>query len=179
MCPDKELISAYHDHETDARWTMDIKAHIEGCEKCSIENSKFESISSFLQTNEVPCEGQIKSRIYNAIERRQTVITPGSIWRKHFDVSFSAIISAAAVVTVICAALIIGLMRFGQGAAVVEEIYPESEIVVQVLSLEDVAAYLLSDDSAFDVLITIPSSDAFSVTGEPQLIREADYRRGE
>ena len=45
--------------------------------------------------------------------------------------------------------------------------------------MEDAAAYLLSDDSGFDVLITIPASETWSFSGEPQLIREADYKRSQ
>lgn len=179
MCPDKELISAHFDGETSGKWISEINEHIKSCNECRVETSKIASMSRILDEVSVPDEEAIKKRVYAAVERRKTVIYSESLWTKHFDVSFSVILSAAAVVVVLCAALLFGLQRFSLAPAVVEEIKEEPELTVQILSLEDVAGYLLSDDTGFDVLITIPSSGSLSVSGEPQLIREADYRRGQ
>lgn len=179
MCPDKELISAFYDDETDHRWSSEIKKHIKGCSICSGEYNKLDKISFYMSESGIPDEKLIKERMYESIQRRRNVIYQGSFWKKHIDVSLQVILSAAAVVIVLCAVLIVGLQQFSS-PAVAEEIRNESaELNVQILSFEDAAAYLLSDDSGFDVLITIPASDAWSVSGEPQLIREADYKRGQ
>ena len=179
MCPDKELISAYYDGETDERWSLEIKTHVEDCRKCSGEYKSFNSISSILGSSVIPGEDDIKKRVYSSIERKKTVIDTEPYWKRHLEISFSALVAAAAVLAVVCAALVINIRQAGQAPTLVEEITPESEMRVQVLSFDDAAAYIFSDDSGFDVLITIPSSETLSLSGEPQLIREADYKRGQ
>ncbi|MDC7227445.1 MAG: hypothetical protein PQJ61_11840 [Spirochaetales bacterium] len=179
MCPDKELISAWHDGETGRRWSEEITMHITDCEDCAAEAGRLDSLSILLHESKIPGEKEIRDRVYNAIERRRAVGSSEAFWRRHIDISMPVLLSAAAMLIVFFAAVLFAFQRLEAVPEVVEEIQPEPEISLQVISLEDAAAILLSDDSGFDVLITIPSGDALSVTGEPQLIREADYRRGE
>ena len=179
MCPDKELISAYYDGETDGKWSSEIKTHIDECKDCSVEYEKLASISAFLAQDKIPNEEELTNRVYASIERRKSVIYPVSFWRRHIDLSFPAIMAAAAVLAVIFTVLLVNMRQSAQSQALVEEITPEPEPSIQVLSFDEAAAYIFSDDSGFDVLITIPSSDVLSVSGEPQLIREAEYRRGQ
>ena len=181
MCPDRELISAYYDGETDSKWSFNIKEHIESCTSCSESMNAVNDISRFLNNSEVPGESEIKDRVFDAIERKRTVIKYQPIWRKHFDVSFPvAAAAAAAMVVFLTTTLVIGLNSISKTEYMVEEIKDEPQkINAQVISIDDAAAYLLSDDSGFDVLITIPAGDGLSLTGEPQLIREADYKRSQ
>ena len=180
MCPDKELISAYYDGETDARWSSEIKAHVDDCPQCSEKYEQIKRLSIYLNNTVVPNEEIIKARVYEAIKRKKSVIYPEKFWKKHVELSFPALLGAAVIVVILCAAMLIGLQPFKTDPIVVEEIPPETNTLhVQLISIEDAAAYLLSDDSGFDVLITIPAAEGLSVTGEPQLIREADYKRGQ
>ena len=179
MCPDRELISAWYDGETDGRWMSEIKRHVDECNDCAAELDRFRRLSSSVQSVAVPGEQQIKERLYASIERKKHVVYPEPFWQKHFEISFPMLVGAAAVVFMLFTALLVGILRFGSAPEVVEEIKAEPEVAMQVISLEEAAAFILSDDSGFDVLITIPSSDALSLSGEPQLIREADYKRGQ
>ncbi len=181
MCPDRELISAFFDDETNERWSSELKEHIENCTECSVNYKKVKELSISLRSINVPGENEIRSRVYSAVERRRAVFNTEPFWKRHVEISYPALMGAAAVVAVLCAAMLIGLTRFsGQQQYIVEEIKEEPlPINVQLISIEDAAAYLLSDDSGFDVLITIPSAKGLSVSGEPQLIREADYKRSQ
>ncbi len=180
MCPDKELLSAYYDGETDDKWASEIKKHIDQCTNCTKALEEYGKISRSLSVSEVPAQELTKERIYSAVSRRSHVIYSEPFWRKHFDVSFSALAGAAAVVIVLAAALLFGIHQFDSPVSVVDEITPEgADMTIKFISMDDAAAYLLSDDSGFDVLITIPAQGVLSFTGEPQLIREADYRRSQ
>lgn len=181
MCPDNELISAYYDNELDSQWSGGIQEHLDRCEKCRNRLTDYHEIGRILDSTEVPGEDQIKNRMLGVIERRQQVLSSEVFWRKHLNISIPVILAAAALMIVFFAGMMLGLLPFQSGQQqLVEEIEPETpDIYVQVINLEDAAAYLLSDDSGFDVLITIPSSEALSFSGEPQMIREADYKRGQ
>lgn len=180
MCPDKELISAYYDGETDPRWSDEIGTHIESCKECTDEFEKIVSLSRFIQTSELGHENEIKDRVYKSIIRKRSVVYMQPVWKRHYDVSFPMVAGAAALFVVLTAALIFGFQLQQPPGYMVEEIREEpSQIRAQVISIEDAAAYLLSDESGFDVLITIPNGEGLSLSGEPQLIREADYKRGQ
>lgn len=181
MCPDNQLLSAYFDHELDEHWAEKVEEHLSGCINCRETVSGYGKIKTLLDDSAVPGENEIKVRLLDELERKRRVACPDIFWKRHLNVSAPVLFAAAAMVIVFFAALLFGMFPFGrQEQYVAEEIttIPE-EISVQLISLDDAAAYILSDDSGFDLLITIPSSEALSVTGEPQLIREADFRRGQ
>lgn len=180
MCPDRELISAYFDDETNQYWSGKIKEHMGSCISCSNEVKKLDKISLILESSEVPDELEIKERLYKSLTRKRKVIFTQPVWKKHFDVSFPLLAVAAALVLILSTVMLFGFRNFTASKDIVEEIQEEPlNLKVQLISIEDAAAYLLSDDSGFDVLITIPAGEDLSLTGEPQLIREADYIRGQ
>lgn len=179
MCPDKELISAFYDNETGDKWSSNIKSHIESCGDCSAEQEKLKKISVLLSHTIVPDEDIIKQRVYSAIERRRNVIYPWTFWKKNIEVSLPAVVGAAALITILFAAFVVGMKQVSAPVVVEEIREAPANVSLQVISMEDAAAYILSDDSGFDLLITIPASEAWAVTGEPQLIREADYKRSQ
>jgi len=181
MCPDGQLISAYFDDELDKQWSEGIEDHLTQCVKCKKRFSGYQKLNALIDNSVVPGELEMKVRMLGEIERRAQVVYPEAFWRKHLLVSIPVLMGAAALIIVFFVGMMLGLIPFqGQGQQLVEEISTDStEINVQVINLEDVAAYILSDDSGFDLLITIPSSETLSVSGEPRLIREADYKRGQ
>ena len=179
MCPDRELISAYYDGELDGRWAFEIEKHISECGSCAEKLGTYRRISGLLGESSVPDEEQIRKRIPGAVRRKsETSYIP--FWRRNISISIPAVAAAAALAVVFFAGFFIGNNPLSSGTEVVEEIPVQTEKVnLQVISLEDAAAYILSDDSGFDVLITIPPSENLSVAGEPKLIRSADYKRGD
>ncbi len=181
MCPDNELISAYYDNELDRQWSGGVQEHLERCEKCSSTVSDYQKIGRLLSTSAVPGEDEIKNRMLGVIERRQNVISSQVFWKRHLNVSIPVILAAAALMIIFLTGMMLGLLPFGlHNPQVVEEIEADTpDVYVQIINLEDASAYLLSDDSGFDVLITIPSKETLSFSGEPQMIREADYKRGQ
>lgn len=181
MCPDNELISAYFDNELDRQWSDGFESHLGECEKCRGKFDDYQRLNVLLGKSVVPGEAEMKARMLGVIERRQSVIYPDNFWKRHINISIPVLMAAAALMIVFFAGLMLGLLPFqSQSPQLVEEIETDTpDIFVQVINLEDAAAYILSDDSGFDLLITIPSSETLSVSGEPQMIREADYKRGQ
>ncbi|MBI9105977.1 MAG: hypothetical protein JEZ04_04480 [Spirochaetales bacterium] len=181
MCPDSQLVSTYYDKELDQRWSGEIKSHIAGCDKCGIQVSKYQEMSKLLGSCRVPGEQEMKLRVLGVIERRRKVEYHEVFWKKHLAVSVPVLMGAAALMIIFFAGILMGFFPSQtRDSQVVEEIRTHSiGINVQVINLEDAAAYILADDSGFDLLITIPSNETLSVNGEPQLIREADYKRGQ
>jgi predicted anti-sigma-YlaC factor YlaD len=181
MCPDNQLISAYFDDELDKQWSGGVESHLGECENCRGVISNYKQLNILLRGSAVPGESEIKNRMLGEIERRAKVVYPEYFWKKHLNVSIPVILAAAVLMIVFFAGVMFGLLPFQvQENQVVEEIeIDKPNIYVQVINLEDAAAYLLSDDSGFDLLITIPSSETLAVSGEPQMIREADYKRGQ
>lgn len=181
MCPDNQLISAYFDDELDSKWSEQVESHISSCRECSRKLEAYRQLSAVLESGVISEEQELKARVLGEIQRRHAVYSSDVFWRRHLNVSVPVLMAAAALIVIFFAGLLFGFIpTMGGGVQVVEEIKPDNpEINIQVINVEDAAAYILSDDSGFDLLITIPMGETLSVAGEPKLIREADYRRGQ
>ncbi|MDC7126119.1 MAG: hypothetical protein PQJ46_11170 [Spirochaetales bacterium] len=178
MCPDKELISAFFDEETDAQWSNKISEHIDSCSDCNEQYRKIERLNKYLLSADISEEQIIKTRVYDAIKRKQIVSQENAFWRRHIELSFSVLASAAVLIIALCIVFITGYskaMEIVSSENTIEEI--PQDINVQIIKLDEAAAYILSEDTGYDILITIPSGSGLNVKGRPELIREADYNR--
>jgi hypothetical protein len=180
MCPEKELISAYYDKELNGRWADRVGEHLDSCDSCRAYHDSIKGLSLEVVSSAVPGEEQIKERILDNIERKKRAEVSRSFRKRKIEKPGYVLAGAAVLAIVFFAGVFTGFITGNepvQTAEIIEE--PPYNFNVQVLSNEDAKAYLMSNDSGIDLIISIPANGALTVSGEPRLIREADYKRGQ
>ena len=66
-----------------------------------------------------------------------------------------------------------------RGAPLAEAPMPEIPDEVNIESMDELLAYLKRSEKGINITIELPEEPLFIVVGEPQLLRAAEYRRGE
>lgn len=181
MCPDSELLSAYYDEELDHLWEARVAAHVTECQACQARLSRFARLSEELRLLEEPDFAASMERSWQLIQDAQpTKIVP--IWNRRIAVPVPLLAAAAALLIAVFGVGIY-LNFFGvarQAPPVVAIQQPEiAPVDFQVSNLNDLLSYLNSKDLGTSITIQLPKGvDQLSV-GKPQLIRAADFNRGQ
>lgn len=183
MCPDIELLSAFYDDELDPMWDKQIAEHVASCSACSEKLAVFARMSDELQEVEAPDFDESMERSWAIIDRarRRVHVT---VWNRRVSIPLPAF---AAIAAVLVAAVGVGVFLTlnsrtpsgtpGQIAAVTQnEIVP---VNIQVSNLNDLLSYLDSKDFGTNVTIQLPQGLSQLSMGKPQLLRAADFNRGQ
>ena len=184
MCPDDELLSAYYDDELDPVWERRIGQHVSSCQSCTNKLALFARLSEDLQEVNEPDFETSKRRVWLSIERSTNRVHV-SFWNRRISVPVPAIAGIAAAFAVLVG---VGLLMTTQGRQVSPVVQPlttaapQQDIApvrFQVNNLNDLMSYLDSKDFGNNVTIQLPKeADQLSI-GKPQLIRAADFKRGQ
>ena len=180
-CPGHDILSIYLDGEVLFPWNDRIREHLGSCDSCRKAYEELLSLQSLLQEVEDPDPEEAKLRVRNEItrlrERGRT--TRRRIWKKSVAVPVP-LFAAAAVFTVVFSFIAIFVsMRprseniAGDGTSV--------ELLIEGKDPEDITRLLevLDESSTPDeVIITLPEGYEFHRLGEPELLKEVDYRKG-
>jgi anti-sigma factor RsiW len=183
MCPDIELLSAFYDDELDPMWDKQVAEHVASCSACSEKLAVFARMSDELHEIETPDFEESMDRAWVAIDsaRRRVRLT---VWHRRVSVPLPAF---AAIAAVFVAAVGVGVfMTLTRSAsnAVAQPIasVAQNDIVpvnIQVSNLNDLLSYLDSKDFGTNVTIQLPQGLSQLSMGKPELIRAADFRRGQ
>lgn len=181
MCPDNELLSAYYDEELDQLWEARIAAHVAECQVCQAKLSRFGRLSDKLMLLEEPDFAASMERSWHVIQNaRPTKPTP--LWSRRISIPVPLLAAAAALLIAVFGVGIylnfFGVARQVAPAVAIQQ--PEiAPVDFQVSNLNDLLSYLNSKDLATSITIQLPKGvDQLSV-GKPQLIRAADFNRGQ
>jgi anti-sigma factor RsiW len=182
MCPDYQILSVYIDGELPSPWKEKMETHLESCSVCQAQLEQFKRCSQVLKGSmptPPPDIEAAKERVWRklgttAIQKRRR----RSIWGRKVSVPLPAVAGAAA----LCAALVLALTRQPPAApqnqdAMAGTGMTDVQGIVPVSDMNDVLHYLGNQDAADIVIIRLPESRSFSSSGEPTIIKAADYSR--
>lgn len=183
MCPDTGLLSAYYDEELDRFWEARIAEHVSGCVACQTKLAQFAELSTHLDSIENREMEASMMRSWQVIQNARQTKTI-SLWSRRVSVPIPVLAAAAAI--------LVGVFGFGvffnlsggtpqqaQPPVAVQSPTQISPVDFQVNNLTDLLNYLDSKDLGTNVTIQLPKGvDQLSI-GKPQLIRAADFNRGQ
>lgn len=183
MCPDTELLSAYYDHELDDLWEKRIAEHVCKCSACQSKLVRFGRLSEKLHRIEGPELDASMLRSWAAIQEargRRTI----PLWSRRVSIPIPVLAAAAAVFVAVFGLGVFFNLNGGSapvptGPPVAVQQTEIAPVDFQVSNMNDLLNYLNSQDLGTSVVIQLPKGvDQLSV-GKPQLIRAADFNRGE
>ena len=196
MCPDRQLLSVYHDGELPSPWREKLEAHVSECSTCQERLSVYNRVSQSLLTPETGTDGdasmerlmvsndrleEAKSRVWKNLYRSINARTPAPsvrVWKRPLTIPVPA--AVAAVIAVAFLAALIGgpLTVQKQKDQAIARIGSQVQGVVPVSDMSGVLKYLQSQDNSADiVIIRLPDNNKFVPSGEPSIVRAADYTR--
>ncbi len=174
MCPDRRLLSVHLDGELPSPWREKLEAHLEQCSDCRKTLEAYHKLSVSAAPDHIP-DGvmeEAKERVW--LKLSNTPEAPRSLWRKPLILPLP-LAAAAALMIVALGALAIGLRPKTNDQMVAEIAYDQGE-AIPLSNINEVIRYLESQDSQNEiVIIRLPDSQYFNLSGEPSLIRAADY----
>ncbi len=176
MCPDKSLLSAYVDGELDPVWKGKIDAHIRTCSACQAVLNKYGALETLLRT---AGEGIRSERMDEVLE---AVLSSGRhrqrIWKQSFSIP-APIALAAAALFMILGALFFSIIENGSRASSpFYEISSSGSHGTYTSKNLTPFADLASQEEDSDLVISLPETGGFSVSGEPRFLLATEYRRG-
>jgi hypothetical protein len=182
MCPDREILSVYLDGELPSPWQEKLESHLEGCLRCRERLETYRTVHRMVVRQPVPSGlmEAAKERVRAGLEKRAGIgpclrYRPAGIWGRRITIPLPAAAAAAAVFVIILA-----LTWTRRPALRDPETAVAAEIdtggIVPVSDMDGVLRYLGGEDGGNYVILRLPESRSFTSTGEPLIIREADYR---
>jgi anti-sigma factor RsiW len=196
MCPDRQLLSVYHDGELPSPWREKLEAHVSECSTCQERLSVYNRVSQGLlapqtQADEGALTGRLmvsndrleeaKSRVWKNLYRSINARTPApsvQVWRRPLTIPVPAAVAAVLVVAFLAALIGGPLTVQKQTDQAIARIGSQVQGVVPVSDMSGVLKYLQSQDNSADiVIIRLPENNKFVPSGEPSIIRAADYTR--
>jgi hypothetical protein len=191
MCPDRQILSVYLDGELPSPWKEKMEAHLAECPQCREQLETFALISRRLEgTNGpggvIPAQERVwlkLSEAESAGRHRPLPVRQGlpALWRR----TVSLPLPAAAALTAAAAAFVIVLAStwLRQPAAAPESQNPpvaagiglDLQGIIPVSDMNGVLQYLGDTDAGDIVIFRLPESRNFKSSGEPTILKAADY----
>jgi len=202
MCPDPQLLSIYMDGELPSPWKEKMEAHLAECPACTEKYKNFRHLQEMFkeETNQSrtntangatlqasSAEQELiesaKENVWRKMENRQRY-SRRSVWRYKISVPLPAAAVAAAIILVFLTVLFIrGVNLQPQDPAAKSNFILASEeedmpSVIPAAQDMNGLLQLLGSDGTDVLIFRLPESRNFSRSGEPAIIRAADYSRG-
>jgi hypothetical protein len=205
MCPDPQLISVYYDGELPSPWKEKMESHLAFCQKCQQRLDSYGLFSPHKQ--ELGNRGLLdaQQRVWKKFEEKTGIgsTQPESpypyvysrkpqyvnFWGRRLSVPLPAAAAAAALfiiaITLLWAVqareqktmphLTVASEEFSLWPSAIDGF--DTQGMVPVTDLSGVIQYLGSRDSGDIVILRLPETRSFISSGEPAMIRAADYSR--
>ena len=191
MCPDPQLLSVYFDGELPSPWKEKMEAHLTECPVCMEKLNHYRQLFK----NPVVLEQDIteaKDRVWQNLQSRRRFQPRGrsthrsGFWQRKLSIPLPAA-AAAAVIIMLMAAL---WLRDGQvtndgfayqhtdpadRAAFFIAAEDEMPGIMPTADINGILQFLASDGTEV-IILSLPENRSFSRTGEPAIIRAADYQ---
>jgi len=204
MCPDPQLLSIYVDGELPSPWKEKMESHFSQCSACGEKLEKLKRLHELLKEDmserrtitgknaedsipekrELEFMEEAKTRVWRKLESRRSFKRGAGLWQRRLSVPLPAAAAAAVII-----ALLAGLWLRGgqvknngfaqQAQEPVNFILAAEDEMPGVIPAADISGVLqfLTSDGADVIILRLPESRNFSRTGEPAIIRAADYQR--
>ncbi|GHV90590.1 hypothetical protein AGMMS50268_10930 [Spirochaetia bacterium] len=202
MCPDRQILSVYLDGELPSPWKEKMKAHLAECPQCREQLEAYRLISRRLEgpgeLTAAPNGSAAGDLTASARERIWLRLTaslsagvlpfPGrgvqGFWRRKVSLPLpaAAALAAAAAAFVIVLASTWLQQPAGttqpQNTAVAAGIDLDLRGMVPVSDMNGVLQYLGDTDAGDILILRLPESRNFRSSGEPTILKAADYHGG-
>jgi anti-sigma factor RsiW len=192
MCPDPQILSVYMDEELPSPWKEKMEAHLTECSACREKLNRFRQLTC---KQDVDAEQKMieaaKNRVWQNLQSRRRFqphsggIRRSGVWQRRLSIPMPAAAAAAIVIMLLTAVW----LRDGQvsndgiasqqinaieGTSFFIAAEEEMPNFIPVTDLNSVLQFLASDSTDV-IILTLPEDRSFSRTGEPAIIRAADY----
>jgi hypothetical protein len=179
MCPDPQLLSIYMDGEMPSPWKEKLENHLEQCSLC---REKLNGFRQLFNEPDLPDEQEFmetaKNKVWQNLAGYNYKPSTG-LWRRRINIPLPAAAAAAVILVILTAVWTRGgpsqiaepveRMNFSVAS---EETLP----VIPAMDMNGILQYL-SSDSTDIIILRLPENSNFVSSGEPAIIRAADYRR--
>jgi len=205
MCPEPQLISIYVDGELPSPWKEKMEAHLAECSACTEKYKNFRHLQemfrkkanqsqTYTESNgtlqssaaeKTPSEQAFiesaKENVWRKMEFRRRYSRRG-VWRYRLSVPLPAVAAAAAIILVMLTVLYIRSGNLKPQDSVKSNFIlasEEEEMPSVIPAAQDMNGLLqmLGSDGTDVLILRLPESRNFSRSGEPAIIRAADYSR--
>jgi anti-sigma factor RsiW len=192
MCPDPQLISIYVDGELPSPWKEKMDVHLKDCPACREKFENFKQLHVLINNNtsaKKASEAEIqesKEKIWRKIEVKKRFVPHPRVWQRRISISLPA---AAAIIITLAAMFISSGSRILSNGFAGKKASPDEKvnfilaseeeipgIIPAATDLSGVLQYLGADGSDI-IILRLPESRSFSRSGDPAIIRAADYSR--
>jgi hypothetical protein len=181
MCPDKELLSAYLDGEVPSPWKERIEEQIAADAECSRMLDELAMIRSALHGDVEPDFQASRIAVWQRIGETQPLDRPVPAWKRRLAVPFPVAAAAASLMLALAGALLWHTARASVGPAEIPVISQDTELVIRIgeISIDELLRIMNASESIGEVTVQLPENARFNYLGEAQMVRAADFRRGE
>jgi anti-sigma factor RsiW len=184
MCPNRQILSVYHDGELPSPWKEKMETHLAQCAECRNRLEQYRSFSLSAAGQEEPDARieAVKDRVWqklafagaNGVRARARE----SLWRRSIVIPLPVAAAAAALLVLV---FTVALVNRPAPVTVPQEIIAANGIVQDLQGISPVSdvrgvlQYLSNEDDV--VILRLPESKSFMSYGEPIYVRAEDYSR--
>jgi len=179
MCPDRQIISIYFDNELDSPWKEKLENHLEECPSCRkhLEAYKFtrQRLAETPANMEQAMERIWENTNFTAKPRR----IPATV-RRFWNGSITIPVPVAAAAGLAMVLAMTALIALRQPVRVSEPQLAglDMQEMTPASDMASLLQYLESENSGDMVIIRLPDT-TFKRTGEPRMLRAADYQNAD
>jgi hypothetical protein len=191
MCPDRQILSVYMDGELPSPWKEKMETHLRSCAPCRERLEGYRRLSRVFRNDGAAisdpasgCGGEdAQERIWRNITRHDQEKRDAAVKFRYRTLSIPLPVAAAAaaIFVIVLMAAIFRPPSFirnqGQEMADSSGIGLGIQGIVPASDMSGVLQYLGTQDTADFVTIQLPESRNFMSSGEPTIIKAADYSR--
>ena len=206
MCPDPQLLSTYIDGELPSPWKEKMEEHLSKCLSCREKLDRLKRLQQLFQKNthqrrtiveravedranedsaftehfaEHEFLEEAKSRVWRNLQSRGKRRSY-TVWRRKLYIPLPAAAAVAVIIVIIAAVLVLGGFNSQRSEQTLRSNFilaAEEELpIFPAMDIDSVLQYLGADGTEI-LIIQLPESRSFLRTGEPDVIRAADYSR--
>lgn len=183
MCPDRELLSAWSDGEVPSPWRETIERHLETCAACSLvvdsmtrTHDLFASDAASIDAASGSASVRVEERLgFAALHRLES---PGPFWTRKYSIPFPVAAAAALALALLGFALAESGSRNADLRMAVQRAYEATPVATSGMGIDSIIEYISRQNSSVNINITLPAEAFGAVTGDPFIVREADFQAG-
>lgn len=195
MCPDRELLSAFADGEVPSPWDAKIERHAVDCPRCRQALDGLRRLRAAFDEGAAPsgaerrvaerrdfeaarlelARGRVLTRVTETIAARRPVRS--SLWSRRVSLPLPAAAAAA------LAAGFLAMAWATTGARNAElrmalNASPQPAPAIASTGMEGILELIARQEAGVNITISLPAGASVRPSGEPIMIREADFRPG-
>jgi len=192
MCPDQQLFSIYVDNEVPSPWKEKLESHLAECPVCREKYENFRQLRELFKKDTdaeqlTELAETAKDRIWQKLAARRRYRPSTGLWHRKISIPLPAAAAAAVIITLMAGMWIRGVQLQNNNYAIASQQAAPFDYSLFSFAVEDGLPVLMPDtdlsailqylasDGTDTINFALPENRNFSRTGEPGIIRAADY----